>query len=149
MGFNFVQAVFAISYHCGAGPLLTIVRLQKLILIRKDFGAKCFVISISVKEIVSQMRNAGASREWLFGAVLVLVASPLWAQGTSAEREACTPDVLRLCSSFMPDADAITACLKQRKADLSGACRGAIYPVARPAQTGAPASAARRPGEGL
>ena len=49
----------------------------------------------------------------------LLLASPasVFAQGTSEERRACTPDVLRLCSAFIPDTDQITACLRQKNAE--------------------------------
>jgi hypothetical protein len=49
-------------------------------------------------------------------------AAPSWAE-TRAERTACTPDVLRLCASQIPDAAAITACLRVKRASLSGGCR--------------------------
>jgi hypothetical protein len=39
---------------------------------------------------------------------------------------ACTPDVLRLCSAFIPDADEITTCLREKNAELSDACRTAF-----------------------
>jgi hypothetical protein len=44
-------------------------------------------------------------------------------QGTEQERQACTPDVFKLCTAFMPDPDRITVCLKQNISDLSPACR--------------------------
>jgi hypothetical protein len=60
---------------------------------------------------------------------LVLVASsaPSFAvtkeDGSAEARRACTPDVFRLCSEFIPDADRITVCLKANKSKLSPACR--------------------------
>jgi hypothetical protein len=39
---------------------------------------------------------------------------------------ACTPDVLRLCSAFIPNADEITICLREKNAELSDACRTAV-----------------------
>ena len=59
---------------------------------------------------------------------LSLLVSPtsVFAQGTPEERRACTPDVLRHCSEFIPDADQITACLRQKNAELSDACRQII-----------------------
>jgi hypothetical protein len=61
-------------------------------------------------------------------ALLSLMASPASAiaQGTPEERRACTPDALRLCSAFIPDADQITACLRQKNAELSDVCRQVI-----------------------
>ena len=67
-------------------------------------------------------------------ALLSLIASPasVIAQGTPEEQRACTPDVLRLCSAFIPDADQITACLRQRNAELSDACRQIILVGMKP-----------------
>jgi hypothetical protein len=43
-------------------------------------------------------------------ALLSATASPApsFSQGTPEQRLACTPDVLRLCSAFIPNADEIT-----------------------------------------
>jgi hypothetical protein len=43
--------------------------------------------------------------------------------GTPEQRKACTPDVYRLCAGEIPNARAITACLRRQKANLSEACR--------------------------
>jgi hypothetical protein len=57
-------------------------------------------------------------------ALLVVVAGAVPALAeTRAERAACTPDVLRLCAAQIPDAGAITACLRERRATLSPGCR--------------------------
>jgi hypothetical protein len=42
---------------------------------------------------------------------------------------ACTPDVLRLCSAFIPNADEITTCLREKNAELSDACGTAFEAV--------------------
>jgi hypothetical protein len=44
-------------------------------------------------------------------------------QGTPEERQACTPDAMRLCGEFIPDADKITACLKKNRNQLSPDCK--------------------------
>src|SRR5258705_12395499 len=61
-------------------------------------------------------------------ALLCATASPApsFSQGTLDQRLACTPDVLRLCSAFIPNADEITVCLGEKNALLSGACRTAF-----------------------
>ena len=61
-------------------------------------------------------------------ALLSATVSPVasFAQGTPEQRLACTPHVLRLCSAFIPNADQITTCLRERNAELSDACRKAI-----------------------
>ena len=38
------------------------------------------------------------------------------------ERRACMPDVQRLCNDYVPDVNAIVACLLRAKASLSAAC---------------------------
>lgn len=42
---------------------------------------------------------------------------------TMQERQACTPDVLRLCRSLVPDRKAITNCLAANSERLSPACQ--------------------------
>jgi hypothetical protein len=60
-------------------------------------------------------------------ALLSTTAPPaLSSQGTPAQRLACTPDVFRLCSAFIPNADEITICLKEKYVNLSDACRAAV-----------------------
>jgi hypothetical protein len=43
-------------------------------------------------------------------------------QGDQKAREACTPDVMRLCNDYVPDIPQIVACLKRQRANLSPAC---------------------------
>jgi hypothetical protein len=54
--------------------------------------------------------------------LVVLAAGPANAQGTPEQRRACTPDVYRLCAGEIPNARAITTCLRRQKASLSPAC---------------------------
>jgi hypothetical protein len=58
------------------------------------------------------------------GFLLTLMASGSAAaqQGTPEQRRACTPDVYRLCAGEIPNARAITACLRRQKSSLSPAC---------------------------
>lgn len=60
-------------------------------------------------------------------ALLSTTATPaLSSQGTPEQRLACTPDVFRLCSAFIPNSDEITICLKEKYVNLSDACRAAL-----------------------
>jgi len=61
-------------------------------------------------------------------ALLPTTTSPAlsFSQGTPEQRLACTPDVIRLCSAFIPNADEITTCLREKSSELSDACRAAI-----------------------
>ena len=45
------------------------------------------------------------------------------AQGSDAERQACTPDAMRLCAEFIPDVAKVTACMHAKSAQLSAPCR--------------------------
>jgi hypothetical protein len=44
-------------------------------------------------------------------------------RGTWEQQMACTPDVWRLCSDQIPDANRIVACLRQNTPQLSNNCR--------------------------
>jgi Cysteine rich repeat len=44
-------------------------------------------------------------------------------RGSKEDREACTPDVHRLCGYAIPDENRIVACLKRNRRNLSPACR--------------------------
>jgi hypothetical protein len=58
---------------------------------------------------------------FLFG--LFATGSAFAELATPEQKRACTPDVYRLCAGEIPNARAITACLRRRKANLSEACR--------------------------
>lgn len=63
----------------------------------------------------------------LFAAALIALGSAAASaqenQGTAEQRAACTPDAFRLCSAYIPDPSGVEACLRQRKSNLSEACR--------------------------
>ena len=65
-----------------------------------------------------------ARRASTLGFLLTLLASGSVSaqQGTPEQRKACTPDVYRLCAGEIPNARAITACLRRQKASLSPVC---------------------------
>lgn len=46
--------------------------------------------------------------------------------GTKDEQDACTPDVMRLCTAYVPDEARIVACLNRNTAKLSPACRSVM-----------------------
>jgi hypothetical protein len=50
------------------------------------------------------------------------------AAATLQERAACTPDVLRLCSSDIPHVERIVACMKRERSKLSPACATVLGP---------------------
>ncbi len=58
-----------------------------------------------------------------FGLALAVLAQPgIGLAYTPDQQQACTPDAMRLCSEFVPNVDAITACMIQKKAQLSPPC---------------------------
>ncbi|WP_354061674.1 hypothetical protein [Bradyrhizobium sp. RT6a] len=54
------------------------------------------------------------------------------------EQQACTPDAMRLCGDFVPNVDAITACMIQKKSQLSPQCRVFFRPGPEPGMAAAP-----------
>jgi hypothetical protein len=59
----------------------------------------------------------------LIAMAVALPSTASLAQGTRAQRIACTPDVWRLCSSEIPSVQRIIACLKRERAQLSPGCQ--------------------------
>jgi hypothetical protein len=90
-------------------------------------------------------REAGAIILRTFAAFLVVsvsLAGPAWAQITSAQRAACTPDAFKFCGNLIPDIGKIIPCLRAQKASLSAGCR-AVFDAAdrKPATTRSSTSA--------
>jgi hypothetical protein len=56
----------------------------------------------------------------------LLAAAPALAQGTPEQRQACTPDVMRLCGAAVPDVPQIVACLRRERPQVSPACQQAM-----------------------
>jgi hypothetical protein len=60
----------------------------------------------------------------IFGIALAVLIQPRAGFAyTQEEQQACTPDAMRLCGEFVPNVDAITACMIQKKAQLSPQCK--------------------------
>ena len=55
--------------------------------------------------------------------VFAALSAPAFAQGTAEQREACTPDAIKLCSDTIPDIDKTKACMQAHEAELSPRCR--------------------------
>jgi hypothetical protein len=56
-------------------------------------------------------------------ALAVLVQPGTGFAYTPEQQQACTPDAMSLCGEFVPNVDAITACMIQKKAQLSPQCK--------------------------
>ena len=52
---------------------------------------------------------------------------PAAAQASDAA-DRCTPDLMRLCSEFVPDEGRIVKCLNAKRRQLSPSCRTALQP---------------------
>lgn len=62
-------------------------------------------------------------------AALASTAAVAQNNGSEAEQEACTPDVMRLCQDYIPNEGPIVSCLKLNRARLSPACHQVFFPV--------------------
>ena len=71
-------------------------------------------------------------------ATMALSVGSARAQGTDAQREACTPDAFRLCQATIPDVDKTTACMKAHFAQLSPRCKVAFNAATGPTERRAP-----------
>ena len=65
---------------------------------------------------------------------LAWTATPALAQGTPAQRDACTGDAMSLCGEFIPDPGRTGACLNAKRAQLSPACRAVFSGPVRKAK---------------
>jgi hypothetical protein len=52
-----------------------------------------------------------------------LTSTPVAAQGTPEQQQACQSDAFRLCNEFIPDVARTSACMARKRASLSPACR--------------------------
>jgi len=57
---------------------------------------------------------------------------------TPEEQQACSPDAMRLCGEFVPNVDAITACMIRKKAQLSPQCKVFFRQGPEPGEAAAP-----------
>jgi hypothetical protein len=60
--------------------------------------------------------------------IAIVIASQVTpsAAATTEERAACTPDVLRLCSSDIPNVERVVACMKRERSKLSPGCAAVV-----------------------
>ena len=66
--------------------------------------------------------------KWTLMTALITVALPGVSYAYTAEQEQlCTGDAMRLCSSEIPDVGRVTACMIQKKSQLSDGCRSVFH----------------------
>ncbi|HWX82878.1 MAG TPA: hypothetical protein VNZ48_04680 [Xanthobacteraceae bacterium] len=80
-----------------------------------------------MESVMKQIEKKIPRPRILLGSVVAVTAifysTISFAVGTEEQRAACTPDVFRLCASQIPNVDAIVACLKTNKKNLSAGCQ--------------------------
>jgi hypothetical protein len=89
-----------------------------------DFAAKCALVLHLAVALGKPMKISPWST--LVCLLFLPIAAVAQEQGTADERQACEPDVNRLCSQFIPDRDKIILCLNQKVRELDPSCRGVI-----------------------
>jgi hypothetical protein len=77
----------------------------------------------------------------LIAIAITLPSSASLAQGTRAQRMACSGDVWRLCSSAIPSVDRIVACLKRERERLSPGCQAVFNDAEAQAASNRPPAA--------
>jgi len=68
---------------------------------------------------------------------------------TQEQEQMCTGDAMRLCSSEIPDVDRVTACMVQKRAQLSDGCKAVFHYVPPAAATPASYTPAAKPSKPL
>jgi hypothetical protein len=73
---------------------------------------------------MTKLRNKTFSA-LIAGSLLATVPATAFAvtMPNPAERAACTSDAFSLCASLIPNQDAVVACLRSKKSQLSPLCR--------------------------
>ena len=85
----------------------------------------------------------------LIATTFTLAALGTAAQAYTAEQQQmCTGDAMRLCSSEIPDVDRVTACMVQKRAQLSDGCK-AVFRYEPPAATPVSYAPSARPSKPL
>lgn len=55
--------------------------------------------------------------------LIMALSTPVYAQGTEAQHEACQADAYKWCPYEVPDAGAVAACLRKNMKWISPACQ--------------------------
>lgn len=66
-------------------------------------------------------------------------------QGTPEQREACTPDAMRLCGAYLLDPRSVEACLRAAGPRLSEPCYDVFFPPQAAAAPPPPKASRKRP----
>ncbi len=68
---------------------------------------------------------------WIFAGAALLIAGSAFAQpadggGGGAVRQACQPEIEKLCAGIQPGGGRIMQCIRQHRAEVSDTCRSAM-----------------------
>ena len=86
----------------------------------------------------------------LIATTVALAALGTAAQAYTAEQQQiCTGDAMRLCASEIPDVERVTACMVQKRAQLSDGCKAVFQYVPPAAATPANYAPAAKPSKPL
>jgi hypothetical protein len=66
-------------------------------------------------------------------------------QGTPEQREACTPDAMRLCGAYLLDPRSVEACLRASGPRLTPACYDVFFPPQAAPPPPSPRGSRKRP----
>lgn len=66
-------------------------------------------------------------------------------RGTPEQREACTPDAMRLCGAYLLDPGSVEACLRAAGPQLSQPCYNVFFPQQAAAPPPPPKGSRKRP----
>jgi hypothetical protein len=81
--------------------------------------------------MISTRSNFGTCK-LMVAAAFVLATTSVSRAYTLEQQELCSGDAMRLCSSEIPNVERITACMEQRRDQLSERCK-AVFEVETPA----------------
>jgi hypothetical protein len=96
-----------------------------------------------MKRWFAELAPCTARHAVLIAIAITLPSGASLAQGTRAQRMACSGDVWRLCSSAIPSIDRIVACLKRERARLSPGCQAVFNDAEAHAAINRPPAATR------
>jgi hypothetical protein len=111
------------------------VRAAECVFRRLSFTPEEMDLRWSIREVFERRVKRFTMGAIFLSAALSMATSVALSQGTEGtpeQQEACTPDAMKFCSAFIPDAGHVKDCLIQRIAVLSLRCREVIGIGRRP-----------------
>lgn len=93
------------------------------------------------------MASCRIRRRLAAAAFLLVIPSASFAQenqGTPEQREACTPDAMRLCGAYLFDPRSVEACLRASGPRLSQPCYDVFFPQQEAAPPPLPSRGSRK-----